>query len=70
MSGVPAVSPAPSHADGTQVRAPGGGYLPCQGCGSLLYYLTWYGGRALCRRCIDTAILGPSIQHGRGRRRF
>lgn len=61
---------APVRADGTRIYAPGTGYLPCQGCGSLLSYLTWYGGRALCRYCIDEIILGPSVQHGRGRRRF
>lgn len=70
MSGMPASSPPSDRADGTQVRAPGGGYLPCQGCGDLLTYLTWYGGRALCRVCIANLVLDHHAQHGRGRRRY
>ena len=53
----------PSHADGEIAQAPAGvAYLRCEDCGDLLRFLTWFGGRALCRRCVSERALG------RGRR--
>ena len=68
-AGVDGSLPLRRWVDGERVEVPGGQvWLPCDGCGSKLRFLTALRGRLLCRECYAVEWLGQ--EPARGRRKW